>query len=553
MPKSILCAIRLVVLGALFALANGETLRAETSATDAASKKAEGEEVYFKLNLADPKVRAEIESRGAKVVNQGPNGELCFEATVPVDSELAGAGKGLMISFPFNVRQLRGCYVVIEGMVQGENLSKPHHLYNGAKCQAVYTSQITGQQFADGGGIYGTFPWRKSSSRFLVADDAAGGTINLGMQECSGTVRIADVKIKILARKPVRPAPVAELDHKVTQYRGFMSPISATVEEKDYQDMRAWGANCIRWHLDGSPADLENYEAWLTNRLDQFEKALNLAQANGIKIVIDLHLLPGGRETDGTMRLVLEKKYQDQLVALWERIAKRFKDHPALWAYDLINEPVQNVSSPEGVDNWMALQIKVAKAVRKIDTKTPIMIEVDGWDGPEGFQMLMPVDVPNVIYQVHMYWPGEFTHQGVHTNQGIALGKDVRPTAITYPGRIRDRMIDKEMLRAYLQPVRDFQRAYNIRIFVGEFSAVRWAPGAAQYLDDCISIFEEYGWDWAYHAFREWHGWSAEHDEQFWVKGTPNPAFATEETERAKVLKKAMSRNAAPVAAKAKD
>ena len=25
-----------------------------------------------------------------------------------------------------------------------------------------------------------------------------------------------------------------------------------------------------------------------------------------------------------------------------------------------------------------------------------------------------------------------------------------------------------------------------------------------------ISIFEKYGWDWTFHAFREWDGWDAE-------------------------------------------
>ena len=30
--------------------------------------------------------------------------------------------------------------------------------------------------------------------------------------------------------------------------------------------------------------------------------------------------------------------------------------------------------------------------------------------------------------------------------------------------------------------------------------------------DDCIDIFEEYGWDWSYHAFREWGGWSVERE-----------------------------------------
>ena len=50
-------------------------------------------------------------------------------------------------------------------------------------------------------------------------------------------------------------------------------------------------------------------------------------------------------------------------------------------------------------------------------------------------------------------------------------------------------------------------------VYVGEFSAVRWAPGnsAYRYLRDCIRIYERYGWDWAYHAWRESHVWSVEH------------------------------------------
>ncbi len=53
---------------------------------------------------------------------------------------------------------------------------------------------------------------------------------------------------------------------------------------------------------------------------------------------------------------------------------------------------------------------------------------------------------------------------------------------------------------------------HGARIYVGEFSAIAWAPGADAYLRDCISLFEEYGWDWTYHAFREWAGWSVEHE-----------------------------------------
>ena len=61
-------------------------------------------------------------------------------------------------------------------------------------------------------------------------------------------------------------------------------------------------------------------------------------------------------------------------------------------------------------------------------------------------------------------------------------------------------------------PVRAFEKRHGAKIYVGEFSAPAWAPGADRYIADCIALFREYGWDWTYHAFREWEGWSVEHE-----------------------------------------
>ncbi|MGE5604226.1 MAG: hypothetical protein ACM3YE_00860 [Bacteroidota bacterium] len=102
-----------------------------------------------------------------------------------------------------------------------------------------------------------------------------------------------------------------------------------------------------------------------------------------------------------------------------------------------------------------------------------------------------------------------------------------------YPGTINGVYYDKTKLKEILQPVRDFQVKYGVRIYVGEFSAVRWASGAAQYLEDCIAIFEEYGWDWSYHAYKNWTGWDLEHD-----NGTSNSpiVIANERTDRMEVV-----------------
>ena len=137
--------------------------------------------------------------------------------------------------------------------------------------------------------------------------------------------------------------------------------------------------------------------------------------------------------------------------------------------------------------------------------------------------------------QVHMYKPGAYTHQRVKVRDG-RLKPGEKP--IPYPGKIAGTDYDKEELRRDLQPVRDFQKKYGARIYVGEFSAAIWAPGAADYLRDCIELFEEYGWDWTYHAFRESPVWDVE--KAGTNRGDIRPAA---DTDRRRVLLEGFRRN----------
>ena len=59
--------------------------------------------------------------------------------------------------------------------------------------------------------------------------------------------------------------------------------------------------------------------------------------------------------------------------------------------------------------------------------------------------------------------------------------------------------------------MRAFEKRHGARIFVGEFSAIVYAKGCDRWIADVGALLNEYGWDWCYHAFREWPGWSVEH------------------------------------------
>lgn len=470
----------------------------------------------------------------------GPQGGKALRVTV-AENDPKGSW---MIRMPLDLTRYRGCKLLFECRARAENVTQPPQTYNGVKFMLHYQSEASGPHWQNQNGVFGTFDWKTLGFTSSIAEDAAGGEINLGLQACSGTVTFDDIRVVVASvPRPPRPKPPtnpgpAFRGHNLPRLRGVMSPNAF----KD-EDLRVlgeeWKANVIRWQMTrnwgkaGTERDLDEYERWLDAELEDLDKVLEACGRYGIKVVVDMHSPVGGRYENRDMAIFHEPLYQDRWVAHWERIARRYKGNRVVWGYDLVNEPVQNKPSPEGVADWLGAQVRAAKAIRAIDREVPIFIESDEWDSARGFRNLDPVDVPNVIYQVHMYEPGQFTHQGVHDS----------PTGVSYPGKIGDKEWNKEALRQVLAPVREFQLAYNVHIFVGEFSAIRWAPGdsAYQYLRDCIEIFEEYGWDWTYHAYREWDGWSVEHG--------PDPKDrqpTREPTDRKKLLLEWFAKNKKP-------
>ena len=290
-----------------------------------------------------------------------------------------------------------------------------------------------------------------------------------------------------------------------TRFRGVMLPQRDCTED-DFRTLADWGANVARfqivrnWGKILDNRDLAEYNRWVDGRLDHLERSvLPWAAKYGLRIVLDLHVLPGGRRQDGDLAMFHERPYADAFVSLWRRIARRFAGWSELYGYDLVNEPCGH-SQPltEGVAD---LQERAAKAVREIDPTTPILIESDGWASAKELAALRPIGVTNVIYEIHMYHPQSYTHQGVESD---GWGDYPR---VSYPSE----GLDAETLRRWLEPAAAWQRRHGARIYVGEFSAIAWAEGNGAYLRDCIRLFESFGWDWSYHAFREWPSWSVEH------------------------------------------
>ena len=424
---------------------------------------------------------------------------------------------------------------VMRVRARARDISKPDRNWNGVKCMLRYIAEEDGNKAWPGWQFpVGTFDWRTAevhvnwlNAKGLPRDGLA--TIVLGLQGCTGhaefdlsTLRLESEDLGIsLANDDyiVRyPADAGEAGGGAPPgrcpLRGTMLPGRNTTED-DVETLHWWGATLVRfqitrnWHKVNDNQDLDEYARWVDRRLDNLENVLRWCGERGMKVCVDLHALPGGKwgEREGQpleMNMFSDDRYADAFIETWRRIATRFRGHPALYGYDLVNEPTQQRPVK---NNYWDLQRRAAEAVREIDPDTPIVFAANLASKAPAFRYLRPLAMDNVIYQAHVYLPGSFTHQGVNSH---SRSTPERP--LTWPGSdpVTGETWNKDWLRKALQPIRDFQLRHQCRIYVGEFSAAAWAPGAENYLRDCISLFEEYGWDWTYHAFRESPVWDVE-------------------------------------------
>ena len=455
--------------------------------------------------------------------------------------KIGNATLGAVLNIP--VQKMRGMGVRFRGEVRYENIaSDAGGPYWGGKILASNFRQ----------GVYNFFvspvmrgtqtEWQPVSLECSFPEDQQSVHVVFGIQQGWGKLQFRNLVYETYPVAPVTSVKVPE--NFVQKYtdrvkqdvrrRGVMSPAWKNLKEQDIHDLALWNVNLLRYQIvDGCPdvKNIEVYEKWFNDALTHLEKLMPLLKKYGIKVIVDMHYVVGGRygkdaeaaKADSShFRAMHEAGYRDAFIRIWRETARRFKGNTQIYAYDLCNEPIQHGAVPCSFWN---LQYEAAKAIRSVDPEVPVMVESNHMASPVFFEMT-PMPLDNIIYSIHMYVPGEYTHQGVNDT---SYSKQFYAKHFDY----RNAGWNRARLAKSMEAVRKFQQKYGARIQVGEFSVAIWAPGAASYLDELVSIFEEYKWDWTYHAFREWDGWSLEHE------GTPNHIRkAVKDTNRKQVMLK---------------
>ena len=195
------------------------------------------------------------------------------------------------------------------------------------------------------------------------------------------------------------------------------------ITKRDIDSLAAWGFNSIRlpmhYNLYTPPIEQEkNGEiTWIEEGFTITDNLLKWCEANKIYLILDLHAAPGGQGNDAAISdydttkpsLWQSEANQKKMIALWKKLAARYRDSQWLGAYDIINEPNWNFtgSNKNGCDEnsngpLRDLMIAVTKAIREVDTNHLVIIEGNCWGN--NYNGVFPLWDDNMALSFHKYW-----------------------------------------------------------------------------------------------------------------------------------------------------
>lgn len=195
----------------------------------------------------------------------------------------------------------------------------------------------------------------------------------------------------------------------------------------DIDALARWGFNSVRlpmhYALYTLPVEREpvpGQQTWLGEGFRRTDQLLAWARANDLYVILDLHAAPGGQGNDVNIAdrdpaapsLWDDPRQQDKMVALWRKLAERYKDEPHIAGYDILNEPNwgfqdradRNGCKETGNAPLRALLARTTAAIREVDRRHIVIVEGNCWGNNYSGIFEAGVWDDNLVVSFHKYW-----------------------------------------------------------------------------------------------------------------------------------------------------
>lgn len=295
-----------------------------------------------------------------------------------------------------------------------------------------------------------------------------------------------------------RGVNIAGAEFGMSHLPGVLNTDFTYNSEATFRYFAARNLNLVRF-----PLQWERLQPVLRGPLDPqnlalLKRTVRWAEANGNLLILDIHNFARYSFNEGGRlnTYVIDQSYggavrvsRDDLADLWVRLSNEFVSEPAVYAYDLMNEP-------HDIAGWKQISQAVVTAIRRNGDRKLILVPGDGWSSANRWQTvhgpLAWIDDPadNFLYEAHQYF--DFDESGSYSR--------------TYDEELRGNPALARVGSTRVAGFLDWCRNNRVRGFLGEYgipdSDPRWLP----VLDDFLRTLDTAGMSGAYWAAGEWWG-----------------------------------------------
>lgn len=247
-------------------------------------------------------------------------------------------------------------------------------------------------------------------------------------------------------------------------------------QKADIDSMASWGFNSIRlpmhfglFTLPVKEEPVSGKNTWLSTGFEMVDSLLKWCKQDHIYLILDLHAAPGGQGNDLPIAdrhpeepsLWQSKANQDKTIALWQKLAERYKNEPYIGGYDILNETNWGFDNPtdlHGINEQKNEQLRnffisITHSIRKVDNRHIIFLEGNGF--ANNYNGMFPLWDNNLVISFHKY--GNFAK--------------------------------KETIQKYL----DYRDKYHVPLWLGESgeNSNTWYTNNIRLMED-----NDIGWSW---------------------------------------------------------
>ncbi|MEZ2333417.1 glycoside hydrolase family 5 protein [Mesorhizobium sp. RCC_202] len=187
------------------------------------------------------------------------------------------------------------------------------------------------------------------------------------------------------------------------------------LKEDDLKALKDAGLDFLRMPVDPSPFLSDQTTALRDDLYASVLDSARLINRAGLKVIVDLHLIPAGANRKIGMGQVMD---DPAIFAAYVEMARKMaltlaKEDPGQVALELMNEPIVDCDD-DGTDLWPERQKQLFAAARASATRLTLILTGGCYSSAASLVKIDPKTIPddNIIWAFHSYDPFLLTHQG---------------------------------------------------------------------------------------------------------------------------------------------